>query len=197
MRAKRWYTKREYEQPREPFDPGDGSLVEVVKDADERHPEALKTTRVWPDGKVTTIRFVPASQLSHKLYLSIEGDVQPEQKLKGPTLDEQLSNGNYRAPFAITSAVPGNRPGDTYDSATDRHFETRAKFSQYYREHHLEKVSPNDSLFKFDAAAQGEGTPSNVQGFDPKQGPSKPKGFEGVPFKSVESMAQANAILRG
>jgi hypothetical protein len=190
---KKWYKKEEYDAPREPFELGDGSIVEVVGDPDDRHPEALKTTRIWPDGLVTVRRHVPPSAFSHRLELSIDGDREPVKPPK-ESLDVALANGSYRAPFAITSPIPGNKPGDTWDSATQRHFETRQKFNEYYKQAKLEKVSPSDRIL--DQSPPAESAPSNINSYDVAKGPPVPSGFEGVKFRAVTSHAQADSILR-
>lgn len=179
---KKWYRKEAYSTPREPFGLTDGSIVEVVKDPDERHPEALKLTRVWPDNVVTTVRYVPESQFSSRLYLSVEGDRAPQPDKPKVSLDEQLASADYHAPYAVTAAIPGKKPGETYDPATAKYFETRKKFNEYYKQNKLEQVSPHDSMFKFDGE---QAAPSNVQGYDVNQGPPLPKGFEGARFATV------------
>jgi hypothetical protein len=189
---KKWYKKEEYDQPRETFELGDGSMVEIVSDPDDRHPEALKLTRVWPDDLVTTVRYVPASAYSARLYLSVDGDREPQKPVK-ESLDAQLASGTYRAPYMQLASVPGNKPGDTYDSATDRHFETRAKFNEYYKQAKLEKVSPTDSMLHKTPTEQAQ---CNVSSYDVAKGPPVPREFEGAKFRSVSSHAQADAILR-
>jgi hypothetical protein len=188
---KKWYKKDQYDTPCEPFELGDGSLVEVVADPDSLHPDALKTTRIWPDGLVTTRRHVPPSQFSQRLELSIEGDREPQKPPK-ESLDVALANGTYRAPYLQLSAIPGNKPGDNWDSDTQQYLDTRAKFNKYYRENTLEKVSPSDRILD---KTPDEATQTKVNGYDVKNGPPVPTGFEGAKFTAVTSHAQADSIL--
>lgn len=176
MRGKKWFKNKEYDQPKPAFELGDGSIVEVVLDPDERHPEAVKITRVWPDDHVTTVRKVPAGQFSQPLYLSVEGDRSEQQQHKGPTLDEQLASGDYRPPNTITSIVPGNKPGDGYDTGTGQTFGSRRDFSKYYADNHLEKIGMTDikNFPMADYAQPAEA--SRVKAYDAKKAPPSPSG---------------------
>lgn len=179
-KGRKWYKKEEYNQPVEPFDPGDGSLIEVVKEAFGNHPDALKLTRVWPDGHVTTVWFSPPTKFSHKLYHDIKGDRKVVDPAKAAEFEESLQNGTYRPPYLQTSSVPGNKAGDTYDPATDMNFDTRARFNEYYKENRLEKVSANDnSIPKNGFGGEYKG---NCQQYDPTRPLPVPPQFQGVKF---------------
>lgn len=148
-RGRKWYKSEKYDVPLEPFDPGDGSLVECVPDPDAAHPDALKITRIWPNDLVTTVRRVPTSKYSHALILSVENDIEreeptPKQKENMNYFKENIGTKHYRPPYTVTSIIPGQKPGETYDPGTGEHFKTRAHFSQYYAEHNLEQVGPAD-----------------------------------------------------
>jgi hypothetical protein len=188
----RWYRKEEYKQPREPFELPDGSIVEIVREAYKGCPFALKITRVWTDERVSTIFLDPPREglKPGTEYLFIDD---PQPKHDTEEFEASLKNGTYRAPYLQLSSVPGNKPGDTHDSATDRHFETRAKFNEYYKQAKLEKVSPTDSMLHKTPQEQVQ---CNVSSYDVAKGPPVPREFEGAKFRSVSSHAQADAILR-
>lgn len=183
-KGRKWYKKEEYKKPLEPFDPGDGSIIEVVADPDTAHPEALKITRVWPDNHVTTVRVVPPSKFSNALYLSIEGDRKiedPNAKERTQKFEESLQNGTYRPPYLQLSSIPGNKPGDTWDEATQQHLETRERFNKYYKDNNLEKVPANDSTLDKGKGAGGKYMGAAEQ-FDPAKPPPVPPQFQGVKF---------------
>ena len=187
-KGRKWYKKEEYNQPVEAFDPGDGSLIEVVKDPDEKHPEALKLTRVWPDSHVFTARYTPPTKFSQKLWLSIEGDRKtedPNAKERAQQFEQSLANGTYRPPYLQLSAVPGNKPGDNFDTATGESFETRQRFNEYYKQNKLEKVSANDGSISTNGF--GGEYKGNCQQFDPSKPPPIPREFQGVKFHYGDS----------
>ena len=180
-KGRKWYKKEEYNQPVEPFDPGDGSLIEVVKEAFGNHADALKLTRVWPDGHVTTVHFSPPTKLSPKNYHDIKGErtVVPDSA-KAKAFEDSLANGTYRPPYLALAAVPGNKIGDTFDTATGEHFETRQRFNQYYKENRLEKVSAHDNSIPTKGFG-GEYT-GNCSQYDPSRPLPVPPQFQGVKF---------------
>ena len=179
-KGRKWYKKEEYNQPVEPFDPGDGSIIEVVKDPCERYPDALKLTRIWPDNHETTVRFTPPTKFAHRFYISIEG----ERKLVESNVYQPSSLNRSEGTIPMVrsiSAVPGNNPRDSFDSATNQHFETRARFNEYYKQNNLEKVPANDSSLD-NGKGVGGAYKGAAQQFDPAAPPPVPREFQGVKF---------------
>lgn len=178
-RGNRWYKKEGYKTPRDAFDPGDGSVVEIVAEEYKGHPFALKITRVWPDDRVSTIYLDPPREGLNPstTYLFVD-DPAPAEKAK--EFIEAVESGTYR-PYLQLSAVPGNKPGDTFDVATNQHHTTRAKFNEYYKEHKLEKVSANDSTIPTNGTTAGS-YKGRAQQYDPTKPPPVPQEFQGVKF---------------
>lgn len=195
-RGKKWYKKPDYDAPREPFNPGDGSLIQVVEDPDPTHPEALKVTRIWPDGElVTVVRHCPPTKYSARLILSVENDIErveptPQQKENMNYFNENIGSSHYRAPYAITSIIPGQKPGETYDPATNTHHKTRADFSKYYEDNGLVQVGPADianmKLKQTDGHGEQIKLPqgTTIGHYDTSNPLRPPPGFEGVKFYS-------------
>lgn len=139
-RGRRWYKKEEYQKPLALHELGDGSMLEVSPEQYKGNPFALKLTRVWPDDRVSTIYLDPPRPglNPRTVYLFVDDPAPKEQA------QEWAANG-FKMPHAITSAVPGQKPGDNYHAGTDREYDSRQEFERYFKENNYELVGPSDA----------------------------------------------------
>lgn len=153
MAARRgWYRAKEFAEAFEERELPDGSKVKnepfPTSPLGIKHRlPALLLTRTYPWGFVQTIEHIPPSVSPHNER--VYGEITPGPEAHSAvrrSLDEQMADPDWKAPMSVTStnAIPGNRPNDHFDEATQMYFDNREAFDEYYRKNKLEKLMQTD-----------------------------------------------------
>jgi hypothetical protein len=165
MARRAWYRSSEYSDPFEAKGLGDGSVVEVVAEGDQR-----VLTRVYPNNFTQEVVFqlLPSGE---RKYLRIDdGPEHPNPKKaaeREAAFNEHLANGEVR--ITARGAVPGQGISDTYDRATKKDYATSDQFEQEYARMKLAKTMQSDRSTDHDGTGKAKKVDTsgvNIQSFN-------------------------------